>query len=511
MKVTHNFLFLFAPLLFGCGIVPSVGPDYERPDMKLSQDWENNTNASAAQPTEEEFVRWWSKFQDPQLDALIKQAVTANKDLLVAESRVRESSEQRDIAFSSFFPQISLGGNADRRQASRNSLQGRQIAAIGGTSPSSPTTPTAPRRSLIYDTFAGTATASWEIDIFGGLRRQYEAADALYEATEEQLHDTLVRLVAEVATNYFEVRAVEKRLAIAQQNVESQAQSLRIIQDRETAGLVSALDTAQARTQLEETKATIPALEAQLVGSRARLALVLGIMPAELTAFLPKQQILPDQPIAPNLPEVILSGVPADILRNRPDIRVAERNLAAQTAQIGIAMADLFPKFNLTGDYGLQSVLSGDFFDSASRAWHVGAGVSLPIFTAGRLTSQLRAQNEQAAQATSLYEKAVLQALTEAESSLASFSKERERKNILAAANHSALEALRFSQEQYRAGLIDLLRVIEAQRGAFSTGDALAVSEQRVAANFVSTYKALGFGWQRPQDPSEATTPPAPS
>jgi len=481
----------------GCGVLPAVGPDYAGPPaLNVPEKW---ATQSPADCRVQDLGNWWKVLADERLNTIIAKALDANRNLQIAESRVREVKHSRAAAFGSFFPQIGIGGNIARGGISKNTQQGR----LFGGDVQLPI----PDLRLETTVYSGALDASWEIDLFGGLRRSYEAADATVDSTSEQLNDVLVSLIAEVASNYYEVQALEKRLSIARENIRIQSESLDIVDSRVRAGLGSELDLAQARGQLEVTKATLPALEAAMVGSRSRLAVLLGETLAGLDPLFPRQQLSKVDLIVKDLPQGLLQGIPSEILRNRPDIRIAERNLATQTALVGVATADLFPKFTLTGSLGLQSLRTGDFFDAASKTWSIGPGVSLPIFTAGKLTAQLRAQGERATQAASRYEQTVLSALAEGETRIAAFEQEKTRFQTLKRSYDANIQAVSLSRELYEKGLADFLRVIEAQRQLFVVEDVLAQSEQAMVSNLIASYKALGYGWQEsPAEPRKAET-----
>jgi len=476
---------LIVLLLTGCGVLPSVGPDYEAPpQMGLPEKWKNDSPHPDRLGEELKVHSWWKVLADENLNLLISKAIENNRQLDIAESRVREAKESRRSVVGGFFPQIGIGGGVTRNKISGNTLQGRLFGGSAGVN-----------FPLAQTTYDGGFDASWEIDLFGGLRREYEAAEATVSAVEEQMNDVLVVLTSEVARTYYETLAIEKRLSIAKDNSKIQTESLEIVQSRVNAGLSSELDLSQAKAQLETTKASVPTLEALSTNSRARLAVLLGESLEGFEQKFPRPSVSSATMIVKDLPPGILEGVPSDVLRNRPDIRSAERNLAAETARVGVAMAELFPKFSLTGSFRLQSITSQNFLDAASKAWNIGPAVSLPIFTAGRLTAQLRAQNERASQATSQYEQIVLEALAEAESSLSAFEQEKIRYLTLRNAYDSSSQALYLSKELYQKGLVDFLRVIEAQRAVFAAGELLAISEQQMVSNLIASYKALGYGW----------------
>lgn len=469
----------------GCSFLPSVGPDYEEPKMQLPENWDGKVAGENKIQSPIELATWWKTLGDEKLNWLVEQSLESNRDLEVAKSKVREVRQSRASALGSFFPQITSTVGYTKTRISQQSVQGNLFGsgAIRGV-------------TLVQENYSAGFDASWEIDLFGGLRRSYEAADASVDSTQEQLNNVYVSLISETTRTYFEVRSLEKRISIAKENIEIQTESRGIVKSRVDAGLSSELDLAQADTQLENTKAALPSLESLGVNARSRLAVLAGKTIQELDAAFPKEMVGSDARIAKELPSGILQGVPSEVLRNRPDIRAAERNLAAQIALVGVSKSDLFPKFTLTGNLGLQSLTSQNFLEASAKGWSFGPSVSLPIFTAGRLLAQLRAQNERAEQASSQYEQTVLQALAEGESTLVAYELEKSRYDILKKAYEASLRSLDLSKELYQKGLADFLRVIEAQRSAFAAEDILAQSEQSMVSSFIASYKALGYGWQ---------------
>jgi NodT family efflux transporter outer membrane factor (OMF) lipoprotein len=350
--------------------------------------------------------------------------------------------------------------------------------------------PPFPGIDLERDLFKTGFDASWEIDLFGGVRRSVEAGDANIDASVENRRDTLVTLLGDVAKNYIDLRGFQHRLAVAQSNLKSQQESLELTKVRFQAGLASDFDVARAEAQVNTTAAQIPTLESSLKQAAYRLDLLLGLEPGALSMELSN-----DAPI-PALPPEVLMGLPSELLRRRPDIRRAERQLAAATAQMGAATADLFPRFSLTGSGGLQSFSASDWFTSGSRFWSVGPAVRWPIFDAGRIRANIEVRNAQQEQALRQYEKAVLSALQEVENSLVNYSKEQARYQSLVEAVAANRRAVEMANELYVRGLSDFLNVLDAQRSLLSSENDLAQSEATMASNLVSLYKALGGGWE---------------
>jgi NodT family efflux transporter outer membrane factor (OMF) lipoprotein len=438
-----------------------------------------------------QMTQWWQVFDDRVLDVLVARAVQANLDLRQAEARVREARALRGVAAADFWPTINTSGAYARRRRSEN-VSPAQIGPVNGSTPAGGAQPA----QLEGDLFQAGFDASWEVDLFGGVRRSIEAADADLAASVEDLRDVLVTLLAEVARNYVEVRGFQRRLAIAQNNIRSQQETLELTRARFEAGLTSQLDVVQAASQLATTQAQVPTLEISTKQGIHRLSVLLGLVPG---ALLPELSL--EAPIPPVPPEVPI-GLPSDLLRRRPDIRRAERQVAAATARIGVAVADLFPKLSLTGSLGLQSNLLADLTLGSSRFWSIGPTLSWPIFDAGRIRANIQVQGAREEQRLAQYEQAVLTSLEEVENTLVAYGREQVRRDKLAEAVEANQRAVELANELYTRGLGDFLNVLESQRSLFASQSDLVQSEATASANVVALYKALGGGWEgsvRPQ------------
>ncbi|MHC1728619.1 MAG: efflux transporter outer membrane subunit [Syntrophobacteraceae bacterium] len=452
-----------------------VGPNYRKPADETPSKWISlSEGASTSDPAE--MSRWWTVFKDPALDRLIDQATAANKDLRIAAARVLEARSQRVIAAAGLFPSIDGIDSYSRSKASGNASPS-SIPAGSGTF------------SGGQDLYQAGFDASWELDIFGRVRRTVEAATAEVQASEENYRDTLVTLLSEVSVNYLSLRGAQLRLDIAKKNIQTQRETLHLTKERFEAGLSSELDVAQARAQLAGTEAQVPIFETTIRQSIYQLATLLGQTPEPLVEELSKEAPIPGIP-----PEVPV-GLPSDLLRRRPDIRRAERQLAAATARIGIATADLFPRFNLTGNIGQASMSLADIAKSSSSFWNLGPSMSWSIFNAGSVKANIEVQKARTEQALGLYEKTVLTAIRDVESALVAFSMEQVRRGALVEAVQSNQRAYEISSELYARGLVDFLRVLDSQRSLYQTEEQLALSDQLVSSNLVAVYKALGGGW----------------
>lgn len=412
--------------------------------------------------------RWWMLFQDPQLDTLIARALAANFDIRIAETRIREARAARHQAIAQGYASLDLGTGYT------NSRRSERVAGNAGN----------------QDLFQANFDATWEIDLFGGNRRQVEAAEASLAATIEDRRDACVSLSAEVARTYFELRTSQQRLAIAQGNSRIQAQTVDLVRNTLLLGLSSELEVAQAETLLAQTDAQIPGIESASQQAIHQLALLLGQQPHTLKATLNQPGQTP--PVPPQLP----ISLPSDILRQRPDIRSAERQLAAATATVGAATAELFPRFSLGALIGVQSLSLGDLISQKSRYWSAGSAVRWNLFDAGR-TRTLIAINEARREAAQLlYEKTVLTALTETENALIALNREQTAQIHYQKAVDAAQRAVFIAHGQYKAGLTTFLNVLQSEQALYQSQDKRALSDHQLGLQMIALYKALGGGWQ---------------
>ncbi len=452
-------------VLSGCAM---VGPDYSPVAPDAPDAWHTKLAGGlvAGPPAPETLARWWKVFNDPQLETLEMRAVAGSLSLKEARARVREARALRGISRAQLFPTLDANVAVSRQRSSENSGTGRES-----------------------DLYQAGFDAGWELDVFGGLRRAVEAAQANLEASRENLHDVLVSLMAEVALNYLDVRTFQARLVAVRKNVAAQQETYELNRSRYQAGLIDALAVQESLRVLESSRAVIPGLETGLEAAKNRLAVLLGDKPGTLHPELAARRPIPVPPVA------ISVGVPAEALRRRPDIRRAERELAAQTARIGVATADLYPKFRLFGSIGLESVDSGKWLEWASRTWHIGPSVSWNIFDAGAIRQNIKVQDARQEQALVRYEATVLNALEEVENALVAYIKEQRRRESLIKAEAAAKQADMLAKDQYNSGLVPFNNVLDAQRALVLLEDERAQSEGKVTANLVRLYKALGGGW----------------
>jgi NodT family efflux transporter outer membrane factor (OMF) lipoprotein len=452
-------------ILAGCA---TVGPDYVPPETPVSPTW--HTQLKGGLMTEEmdpkTLAAWWTTLNDPELSSLIDRAVAGNLDLKKAWARVREARARRGLAKADLFPTLDATGSATWSRSSKDT-------ATGKTS----------------DLYSASFDAGWELDIFGGVRRSVEGAEADLRASYEDLHDVLVSLLAEVALNYVEVRTFQTRLTVAEANLESQNETYQLTLWRYQAGLSDGLAVQQARYNLENTRSQIPALRTRLEEAMNRIAVLLGEQPGKVHGEVEKREPIPVTPLK------VAVGVPADVLRRRPDIRKAERELAAQTARIGVAMADLYPKFTLSGSIGLEALSLSNLSSSGGGTLSGGPRITWAIFKAGAIRQNIEVQSALQEQALIQYEATILSALEEVENALMAYVAEQARRDDLRQGAQAAQKAVELAQYKYKAGLTDFNNVLDAQRSLLSFQDQLAQSDGTVTSNLVRLYKALGGGW----------------
>ncbi len=472
-------------LLSGCFM---VGPDYRRPEPEAPAAWLSPLDGGleTGQPALGELAGWWRVLHDPVLDRLEEKASSGNLDLRIARSRVREARARWGITRAGLFPRIDASGSYNKHRLSEENH---------GTGDS----------ERLYQ--AGF-DAGWEIDVFGGTRRAVEAAEAEVGATREELHAALVSLQAEVAFNYLMLRTDQARLKAARDNIVVQKKTCDLNDSLYKAGLIDKLSYEQSRFSLEHTRSRVPTFLSRIEKDCNRLAVLLGTTPGSLQAELVKPRPVPE------LPPKLAVGIPAETLRRRPDIRRAERRLAAATARIGQATADLYPKFHLFGTIGLESLHYDTLWRWASRSWGYGPGVTWNIFDAGAIRRNIEVQTELQKQSLADYEQTVLMAREEVENAIVAYAREQQRRRYLQAAVKAAAEAVRLAQDQFQAGLVDFNNVLVTQLSLLALEDERAQSDGLAAANLVRLYKALGGGWKWQEPPvtekgTPAVQPPA--
>jgi NodT family efflux transporter outer membrane factor (OMF) lipoprotein len=548
MKCTLNHSSAVTVALLTCVTGCEVGPTYQAPKTHAPNGWQElrtgvpstaPTTRPASQPSQAlqrpiELADWWTTFHDPVLDRLIAEAVRSNLDLRQAQERVVQARFQRAGVQAGLFPEANFDGSYSHDRLSQNGLP---FPSSGGSSSKNPVTggggpggtPSAQvlrpgqvlhpgqvssgaaassgsaaggippsLASLLshheLDLYQVGFDASWEADVWGGVRRNVEASGADVAASVEDRRDTLVTLLSEVARNYIELRGFQREIAIARSNLSTQQTTLSLTQERRRVGIATDLDIARASSQVNSTAAEIPSLYRQARTSQHALAVLLGkepeSLPADLEASLAQEMPIPVPP--PNVPV----GLPSELLRRRPDIRRAERQLAAATARIGVATADLYPRFALDGGFNFQAIKPARLLDYDSRSFNIGPSVSWPILDFGRIRANIQATTSLQRQALSHYENTVLGAYRDVEDALIAYSTEQSRRDSLIAAVADNRKTVELSRQLYNQGTSDFLNVLDAERSLLASEDLLAQSDRTVATNLVALYKALGGGWE---------------
>jgi NodT family efflux transporter outer membrane factor (OMF) lipoprotein len=458
---------LLALAFAGC----MVGPDYKPPKTQTPPAWASVTNSTAADTrlttNAVELAQWWTRFHDPKLTELVNAALRTNLDVRLAEALLREARAARGKDAGGLWPSLTA------------TASGTRTGAMGG-----------PYKGGPGGVLQAGASAAWNLDFFGLTRRQLESDDALIQAARENIYGAQVTLASEVALDYFQVRSAQEQIAIAQNNLESEKHTAEVTRLKGSAGFVSALDEANADAEVATTAASIPPLEITIQQNIFALSILLARPPADLLEDLSKPGAVPLTP-----PEVPV-GLPSDLLRRRPDIRAAEANLHAAAALVGVAVADFFPQFSLTGSVNYQNNLARDLFAGPSGIYSGGPQVTWPIFSGGGTVSNLRLQKAATDAAYLTYQKTVLAALADVESNLAAFAREWDHRKALSEAVVKNRRALEFSRQLYRAGTEEFLNVLDAERSLLASETALAQNRQAISSDLVNIYRALGGGWQ---------------
>ncbi len=469
----------------------AVGPDYQPPPsarLGVPDQFSADIAAGAEAPGEQELATWWAALGDPVLDRFVSAALVANPDIDAAGARLRQARASYRGARTALFPTITGGASIGH-----TALLGKGSGGLI-TNPGGGTTSFATGGSS--DQYSASLDASYEVDLFGGTRRSIEAAKADYASAAETLRDTQRSIVAEAALDYVDARSAQERLAIARSNLKTQDETVQLVGWRVKAGLVSSLDLAQARAQREQTAATIPTLETSFTQSVNALAILTGQAPGAVTA-----DFEPARPV-PVADRALGADVPAAVLAQRPDVRAAERSLAAATARIGVAKAQLYPALRLSGTLGGNGTRIGDI--SRFSTGSLLAAVSAPIFDAGAIRAQIENARGGADLALAQYRSVVLTALSDVENALVALANSRRRVVTLGEAVDDSHAALVFAQSQYRVGLIDFQTLLESQRALLASQDSLAQARAERATALVQLYKALGGGWQAAPMPGSA-------
>ncbi len=463
-------------MMSGCAM---VGPDFKRPETQMLDDW-NNRQEAELKAGEIDYSNWWHTFNDPVLEQLIEKAYQQNLSLQIAGIRIYEARAQLGIIVGDLYPQQqSASGTLSNNKLSQNtetSYLDNQFNAL----------------SIGFD-------ATWELDVWGKYRRSVQSGLANLETTVASYDNVLVSLTAEVARTYIAMRTLEQRLVVARKNIELQEESLRIASVQYKEGVVSELDVAQAQMLLSDTKALVPQLDSDLRQAQNALAILLGLLPGDL------QEMLDGPPEIPTAVETVILDIPTNLLRRRPDIRLSESRLAAQSPQIGIAKSNLYPQFFLFGsigwrstdavtDYGENSL--SDLFSNDSLFWNAGPSFNWDILNYGRIKNRVRVEDARLQQLVVSYKNTVLNAQREVEDAIVAFARSKEEERFLKESVGAAKRSVDISSIQYREGTTDYQRVLDSQSFLTTQADRLAAISGQVGTNLVAIYKALGGGWQ---------------
>jgi outer membrane protein, multidrug efflux system len=469
----------------------AVGPDYHRSPASAPAAWisplANGVTDKASAPSS-----WWASFNDAELDSLIERAAKSNLDLRVAEARVRQARAVRGGSEADLDPAVNAAGSAARARQSKNQPFFGALALP-------------PNFPFEYSVYQVGFDASWEIDLFGGKRRALEAATAEWQGAIEARNDVMVSLLAEVARDYVDMRGTQQRLDIARGDLKVQEEALELTRARLHGGVATELDVTRTAALLASMQAAIPPLETEERAAMYGLAVLLGQQPGELVAELSTVGAVPPAPPA------VPIGLPSDLLRRRPDVRRAERQLAAETARIGVEKSGWFPKLSLTGDVGAESVNVSNWFEPGSRFWSIGPSIEWKVLDFGRVRAEVRAQTAVQEAALDAFQKAVLVSLQEAESAIVAYANEQNRRKALADAVAESRHSLELADSLYKEGRVNFLDVLDARRSLYQADDGLALSDQTVSLDLIVLYKALGGGWETLPRTTEPAPPPAAS
>lgn len=459
-------LVLLGPFAGGC----MVGPDYERPDAPLSDAW-RLTDVPQIAGAPHNNAAWWKVFNDPVLDQLVEQAYEQNLTLQTAGLRVLAARADRGIAAGRFFPQEQrLSGGYLRTNLSKGVAN--------------------PFPVLDYDDFGFGLNAAWELDFWGKFRRRIESADAALYASVASYDDVLLTLIAEVAATYIDIRAFDERIVLNEKNIALQERTLEIATVKFRNQLVTELDVQQATANLEKTRTVPPFLKIGRRQAENRLCTLLGMPPQDLSEMLDEAKPIPKPP------GEIAVGIPADLLRRRPDVRAAEWLAAAQSARIGVATAELLPAISIKGAIGWEAKNASDLFRSTSLVGAVGPGFSWPILNYGRLTNEVRVEDARFQQALSNYQQTVLTAAADVENGLVAFVQNQRRQTHFDKSVAAAIRAEELAKSQYRNGIIGFTRVLQTETFLVNQQDLQTANRRDIAFSLIRTFKALGGGWQ---------------
>jgi len=457
----------------------TVGPNYKPPQMEMPQEWQHSSEDVFSTVSDANNAGWWEIFADEDLDELVRQATGNNRDIKAAFYRVEASRALRDFTTGRYYPNINATGSYNR-------LLYRGLTQVAAS-------------SQPLDIYSSGFNFLWEIDLFGKIKRSIESAQASYQVTIEDYRDVMVTLLADVCTNYIELRTIQARIKYAKDNVEIQRKTLELTKSLYQAEIVGELDVSQAEFNLANTESEIPTLLTAEEASLNRLAVLLGELPGSL-----RNEISSFKSLAP-VKETINISLPANLLRQRPDIRRAERALAAQTATIGVAKADLYPALQLSGYFQTQSLkFSGLGNVSDNKAYSYGPGLTWNVFDGNRIRNNIKIQEAVTAELLAEWQNTVLAAVEDVQDAMYAYVQQAKRQQLLEDSVSASLRSVDLVQNLYKSGLTDFQNVLDTQRTLFVQQDNLAISNGLLLQDIVLIYKAFGAGWQN----QEITKPP---
>ena len=455
-----TFLFPLIILLFSSCV--TVGPDYTAPKFDVPDKWHSDSSENTSTTGDKSnLAKWWESFNDPMLTDLINRAVSSNLSIREAVLRLNEARIRRGVTGADQYPSVSSSASVTKSHSSGMSNTFYQMG---------------------FD-------ANWELDLFGGIRRSIEASDADLESSKENLRDVTISLLSEVALNYVQLRLYQSQLEITNSNLKAQEETHDIVTWRYKAGLVTELDLKKSEYSLEQTRAQVPGILLNIEQTENKMAVLIGANPGELKGLLDPVKAVPV------MQNKIKTGIPADLLKQRPDLRKAERDLAAQTARIGVAVSERYPTITLTGSLKASASTVSSLTDSDSLSSSIGPSISWPVFRGGAIKRNIEIQSTVAEQKLVQYKSLLLSAVEEVESALSSCFYQQIKNESLKKACDAAQRAYELAKMQYSSGLVDFQVLLEAQRTLLSLQDQVTQSEGQVSINYITLYKALGGGW----------------
>ncbi len=457
-------------ILTGC----AVGPNYVTPDLEMPQSWYATTDETETEsvPTPNNLSSWWLLLNDPQLEQLIDMAMQGNISLKETYYRIVEAQAQKRYTQGEYLPRIDMQTSYTRSETTENTT----LKRTG-------------QKTEPMDTYSAGLMTSWELDLFGRIRRSVESADASLDASQEAYNELMVSLTAQVASSYIELRTLQERIDFARKNIELQKETLKLTEARFKSELVPELDVEQAKLILANTEAAIFSLQKAQTQTFNQLATLLGIFPQDLHQLLTQPAPIPE--LSSRIPKVL----PLDIIKQRPDLRRAERLLAAQTAQIGVATTGYYPVATFNGSFFFEGSEPSDLPDSSSRQYAFGPQFDWNIFEGGRTFNSVKIESAKTEQIKFQYEQAVLNAVAEVENALAFYSEEKERYKALQRATESSQKSIELVSSLYKSGLTDFQNVLDMQRTLFTTQDQLTSSKGQIIQDWIGIYKSFGGGW----------------